>query len=97
VKGDSWAKQTTDNPVSKETAKLLKRLGINSHRNFYCLRHTFRTIADAAKDQPAADFIMGHAPESDDMAAVYREVIEDDRLQAVTDHIRAWLWPNRKI
>src|SRR5262249_15489440 len=29
VTGDSWAKQTMDNPISKETRKLLDKLGIN--------------------------------------------------------------------
>jgi len=38
---------------------------------FYTLRHTFRTVADEAKDQPAADFTMGH--ESPHMSTVYRE------------------------
>ncbi len=90
--GDSWAKEDRDNPVSKEAAKLLHGLGINGRKGlgFYALRHTFRTIADRAKDQPAADHIMGHA--RDDMASVYREGIEDDRLRAVADHVRAWLF-----
>jgi integrase len=62
---------------------------------FYTLRHTFRTIADEAKDQPAADFIMGH--EVAHMSSVYRETISDERLKAVTDHVRAWLFPATKV
>jgi integrase len=92
--GDSWAKDIADSPVSKETRKLLNSLGINGHRNFYCLRHTFRTIADEAKDQPAVDFIMGH--ESPHMSSIYRERISDERLRAVTDYVRAWLFPPEK-
>src|SRR5262249_13469744 len=69
-KGSSWAKQTSDNPLSKEMLKLLRRVGINGSRNFYVLRHTFRTVADEAKDQPAADFLMGH--ESTHMSSHYR-------------------------
>lgn len=70
----TWSKDTSDNPVSKETTKLLKELGLHREGlSFYALRHTFETIGGAAKDQVAVDAIMGHAPEGDDMAAVYRE------------------------
>ena len=89
--GGSWAKAGADNPITKETRKLLDRLGI--HRKglgFYALRHTFRTVADETRDFPAIDLIMGHA--RDDMASVYRERISDDRLVAVTDHVRNWLF-----
>jgi integrase len=89
AKGGSWHKKIEDNPVSKEMRKLLNLLGINGCRNFYALRHTFETIGGEAKDQVAVDHIMGHA--RDDMASVYRERISDERLKAVTDHVRAWL------
>jgi integrase len=93
-RGYSWAKDIADSPVTKEMRKLLNATGINGHRNFYTLRHTFRTIADEAKDQPAADFVMGH--ESPHMSSVYRERISDERLNAVTDHVRAWLYAQPK-
>jgi integrase len=85
-----WAKDTSSNPVSQETRKLLNSLGINGHRNFYCLRHTFRTVADEQKDQPAIDQIMGH--ESAHMSSFYREGISDERLRSVTDYVHAWLF-----
>lgn len=90
--GLPWVKETSTNPVSQETAKLLKSAGIGGRKQlgFYTLRHTFRTIADEAKDQPAADQIMGHA--RDDMASAYRERIGDERLRAVADHVRAWMF-----
>jgi integrase len=91
--GRSWSKTEADNPVSKETAKLLKRLGL--HRpglNFYALRHTFQTVGEGARDSGAVQAIMGHAPHSSDMSAVYREGIDDARLKAVTNHIRRWLF-----
>jgi integrase len=90
--GDSWHTGTTDGPLSREFGKLLRKLGINGRARlgFYSLRHTFRTIADEAKDQPAADFIMGH--EVPHMSSVYRERISDGRLRAVSDHVRAWLF-----
>jgi integrase len=89
-RGLPWAKMIADSPLTKEVAKLLKALGIKGHRNFYTLRHTFRTVADEAKDQPAADYIMGH--EVPHMSAVYRETISDERLRAVAEHVRQWLF-----
>jgi integrase len=89
-RGTPWAKLDNQNPVTDETGKLLRRLDINGHRNFYTLRHTFRTVADEAKDQPAADYIMGH--EVQHMSSVYRERISDERLRAVADHVRTWLF-----
>jgi integrase len=91
--GLAWAKDDSCGPVPQETRKLLKKLGINGRKGlgFYTLRHTFRTVADAAKDQPAADYIMGH--EVPHMSSVYRETISDERLKAVTARVRAWLFP----
>jgi integrase len=89
AKGDSWAKDTSDNPVSKKMGKLLKALDINSHRNLYALRHTFQTIGDESGDFIAVRSIMGHA--SNDIADHYRERISDERLRKVTEHVRQWL------
>ncbi len=96
AKGYSWCKDTSTNPVSQETAKLMKKSGISGRAGlgFYTLRHVFRTVADEVKDQPATDFIMGH--EVPHMSAVYRETISDERLKAVTDHVRAWLYPPKR-
>jgi len=65
----------------------VKRPGLG----FYALRHTFQTVADETRDFPAVDLVMGHVPAASDMAARYRERIGDDRLQAVAEHVRAWL------
>ncbi len=84
-----------DNPVSKETAKLLKELGLNRPGlNFYALRHTFETVGGESRDQVAVDHVMGHA--RNDMASVYREKVSDERLKAVSDRVRAWLFPRRR-
>jgi integrase len=90
--GHAWAKATSTNPVTQEMTKLLRAAGFDGRKgmSFYGLRHTFRTIADEAKDQPVADQIMGH--EIPGMSSVYRQKIGDDRLKAVTDRVRAWLF-----
>lgn len=80
--------------IAQEFAKVLKKLELQGDRRaFYALRHTFETIAGATRDQIAVNAIMGHAAAANDMSAVYRERIDDDRLKAVADHVRAWLWP----
>lgn len=89
-RGGRWATDT-DNAVSKETRKLLDKLDINGTRNFYCLRHTLQTIGDEARDFVAVRSIMGHAGGSD-IADAYRERVSDERLKAVTEHVRAWLF-----
>jgi integrase len=90
--GQPWANLSTDNTLAKEIGKLLRTLGINGRTGlgFYTLRHTFRTVADESKDQPAVDFCMGH--EIPHMSTVYRETISDERLKAVSDCVHAWLF-----
>jgi integrase len=93
--GAPWGKDIPDNPLAKEMAKLLKALDFNGRKRlgFYVLRHTFRTVADEVRDQPATDHVMGH--ESTHMSSVYRERISDERLRAVVDHVRAWLFQTK--
>ncbi len=95
LKFGSYARDLGGGPVSKEFAKIVKTADLEqTGRGFYALRHTFRTIADGSRDQPACDHIMCHS--RDDMASVYRERIDDDRLRAVADHVRAWLFPKEE-
>jgi integrase len=89
--GEPWAKDTPDNPIAKETTKLLKTMKLHRRGlSFYALRHTFETIGGESRDQVAVDHIMGHA--RDDMASAYRERISDERLLAVATHIHKWLF-----
>jgi len=97
--GTRWDKSADgdnhSNPISAEMKKILKktnvyRLGLG----FYALRHTFETVAGESRDQIAVDHIMGHA--RDDMASLYRERIGNDRLEAVVNHVRSWLFETEK-
>ena len=84
----------TGGHVPANAIAVLKRLGI--HRkglSFYSLRRTFRTVASESRDEAAADSIMGHAPNQNDMASIYRQRVSDERLRAVVDYVRGWLFP----
>jgi integrase len=78
--------------VAHEFGRLLRKLGINGRGGlgFYSLRHTFRTIADGAKDVGAIRLTMGHTDGAID--ATYTHAIDDSRLEAVAAHVRAWLF-----
>ncbi len=82
-------------PVSGEFRKVLVKLGLHRPRlGFYVLRHVCETIGGDSRDQVAMDAIMGHS--RDDMASIYREWIDDDRLLAVTEHVRKWLFSSEE-
>jgi integrase len=65
-------------------------------RTFYDLRRTFQTVAEGARDLVAVQHVMGHAPGGSDMSAIYRQSIEDERLEAVSEHVRKWLFAKPK-
>lgn len=93
--GRTEAKLSQTDAVSGEFRKLLKAEGLQAdRRGFYSLRHSFRTVADSLADRPAVDLIMGHE-DGRDMRGHYvaSNRISDERLQAVAEHVRAWLWP----
>ncbi len=79
--------------VGRLFEKALDTAKIEGH-SFRDLRYTFQTIAEEAPnlDPPAIRLIMGHADSSNDMASRYRQRINDERLSAVTDHVRQWLF-----
>ncbi len=89
-RGNGWHTESPSNPLSAEMRKLLDALGMNGHRSFYSLRHTFQTVGDESGDFLAVRFIMGHAP--NDIADQYRERLSDKRLLSVTNHVRRWLF-----
>ncbi len=88
-KGRDGTRGVALDAVTQRFKKLADRLNLAVPGGFYVLRHTFRTVADEARDGPAADLVMGHADPS--MAGRYRERIADERLRRVVDHVRAWL------
>lgn len=85
-------KQRTGWRVTNLYAYVAKKAGVTGH-SFYDLRRTFSTVAQnmVPGDVDAVEAIMGHADEEDDMAALYRQKISDERLLAVVRHVRKWV------
>ncbi|MDA1055201.1 MAG: tyrosine-type recombinase/integrase [Planctomycetota bacterium] len=89
-KRQCWSKDSTGGTLSREFKKLLDDTKLyRDGLGFYCLRRGFQTIGEEA-GETATKFIMGHVDTS--MSAQYRQRIGDDRLQAVVDHVRGWLF-----
>lgn len=91
-RGQSYVVGRRGYRIHQELKRVRDKAGV-SGRTFYDLRRTFETIGGDSRDQVAVDAIMGHAPKSGDMAAVYRQRISDGRLRAVVEYVRLWLFP----
>ena len=59
---------------------------------FYGLRRSFETIGGETGNQVAVDHVMGHAPLTSDMGAIYRQHVAESALRQVTDHVHDWLF-----
>jgi integrase len=89
--------ETTDvrrDSIRDAILRTAKRAGVELPGGFYLFRHVHRTVADGAKDRTACDLIMGHHDPS--QAATYLEGVDDSRLEAVANHVRAWLLEGKK-
>ncbi len=94
-RGRSYAGNHRGYRVTAEFTRTAKAAGVVG-RTFYDLRRTFQTIGEGAGDLVAVRSIMGHAPASGDMSAVYRQEVADDRLQAVVGFVHDWLFNEQK-
>ena len=83
--------KTTNDLLNVRTRAAMQRVKIHQQgRNFYNLRHTFRTVANAVGDDKATAWIMGHV--RDEMSDTYVHEAPMKRIQKVTDHVRNWLF-----
>jgi integrase len=87
-----WNGRSSKDNLCPAFRRLLDGLGLwHPGRSFYSLRHVVETVGGECRDQVAVDRIMGH--KTPGMGSVYREGVSDDRLRAVVETVRAWLWP----
>ena len=72
--------------------RILKRLEINGRRSLglYAMRHTMATVGADSRDTDAVRAILGHTDPN--TSAAYIESISDERLLAVTECVRQWLF-----
>jgi len=90
-RGQNYAGKHRGYRVHQEAKRVFDKAGIEG-RTFYDLRRTFQTVAEGAHDLVAVQSIIGHAPATGDMSAVYRQRVDDSRLRTVTEHVRGWLF-----
>jgi integrase len=89
--GVPWVRPGSVSALAHEFRKLAKQAKITvAGKSFYSLRHTFQTVGDETKDFVAVSALMGHVDGS--ISGHYRERIDDNRLRAVVDHVRKWLF-----
>jgi integrase len=93
-RGNSYA--ASPRGLILEFERLAKNAGVEG-RTFYDLRRTFQTVAEGVHDLVAVQAIMGHAPKSGDMASIYRQRVDDSRLLATVNHVRAWLFSQAAV
>jgi integrase len=94
-RGHSYVVKDRTYGLTAEFIRLSKTVKITG-RTFYDLRRTFQTVAEGSYDMAAVQSIMGHAPRTNDMSAVYRQRIQPSRLRLVADHVRGWLYADQK-
>ncbi len=93
--GGPWLERGDTCTVPRTFRELAEEAGVwQFRRGFYALRHTFATIGAEVRDDRALKLIMGH--EAGDMLAAYVERIGDDRLRAVVEHVRRWLYQTKE-
>lgn len=83
--------------IATEFKKQAKRAGVklSDRIGFGKLRHTFRTVADNVRDANAIRRVMGHEIGRDSVERTYTDTIELDRIRAVTDYVRGWLFDDK--
>ena len=95
--GSRWVRIGPKAPIDAvglQFGKLVNELKLQrAGRGFYAMRHTFATVAGEVRDQVAVNHVMGHSGgREDDVPGRYRERISDERLVAVVEHVRLWLF-----
>lgn len=91
TRGENYVGKHRGYRVTQEFKRCCRKANI-SGRTFYDLRRTFQTVSEDACDLVATQAIMGHAPSNSDMSAIYRQRVPDERLQAVVETVRRWLF-----
>ena len=94
-RGTPWVNDK-DQMVSEAMKKVMEDANCYvRRRGHYALRHVLETVGGESRDQVAVDALMGHIDGS--MAERYREGISDERLVAVSNHVRQWLYGNEVV
>lgn len=92
--GAAWVRTVDgvrDDAITKAFVKARTEAGV-SRGSFYDLRRTFQTVAAETRDLQAVRLCMGHAAQAGDMTSLYTQHVSDERVKAVCQHVRKWLF-----
>lgn len=92
--GQCWVRDVDgghQDAITKAFEKARNAAGLKRW-TFYDLRRTFATVAAETQDVGAIKMCMGHAVPKNDMTALYTQHISDERVKAVCQHVRKWLF-----
>jgi integrase len=89
--GKGYAGKRGNDAIGRLFRLAAEAAGVES-RCLYDARRSFLTIGERARDPVAVSAIMGHVAGQRDMSAIYRQRIDDERLVAVTEAVRVWLY-----
>jgi integrase len=94
--GRTYTANKGDNGIGQAFTRLMKALDIDlKMAGFGKLRATFSTVADAVGDMKAKQTVMGHST-GEGVDEHYNRFNDDERLKAVTDHVRDWLYESKR-
>lgn len=90
-RGENYTGRHKGYRIGGEFQRACLKAGV-AGRSFYDLRRSFQTVGEDARDLVAVQSIMRHAPPANDMSNIYRQRVSDERLRAVVDTVRVWLF-----
>ena len=92
VRHDGAPFTESNSKYTRNFSRALRIVGCYTEgKSVYSMRHTLSTVAREVRDDEALKVILGHVDDSM-LSEHYTHGFPDARLEAITDHVHAWLF-----